>query len=61
MKTIKHEREKKFNKLFDKKQKADEELKNYILGRIPVIGDKKLKKMLKEARKISDDFYTLLG
>ena len=37
MKTIKHEREKKFNKLFDKKQKADEELKNYILGRIPVI------------------------
>jgi ABC-type oligopeptide transport system ATPase subunit len=60
MEINKQEKEKRFNELFDNKQKVDEELRNYVLSRTPIIGDKKLKELLEKARLASNDYYDFL-
>lgn len=53
--------ETKFFEFFDKKQEAYEELKNYILSRTPVIGDRKLKDLLSKEKVASDNFNEFLN
>ena len=57
---INKEREKKYNELFDEKQKADEELKKYILYKKLVLPDEKLKDFLKKDRTASFNFFEFL-
>jgi len=50
MEDINKEKVNKFSKLFIENQKINEKLKNYVLHVNPLIGDKKLKSLLGEAR-----------
>lgn len=61
MKRTNNKKEVEFLKLFDQKQHADEKLKNYILSKNPIIGEKKLKDLLKKSREISTIFYSFLA
>lgn len=50
-----------FFEFFDKKQEAYEELKDYVLSKTPVIGDKRLKNLLDKERVASENFDKFLN
>ena len=57
---INKEKDNKFFELYDEKQKADEELKNYVLHKNLVLPDEKLTEPLNKDRTASSNFFKFL-